>query len=97
MAVSTKHVVAQLPVLRGMAQAALASLRGKTNDDANAVPGPWIEEEMPPRPADLVRDYVRHTGGDPGWYKGTVPAHFFPQWAFPLAARALAELPYPLA
>jgi acyl dehydratase len=26
-----------------------------------------------------------------------VPAHFFPQWGFPLAARALAGLPYPLA
>jgi hypothetical protein len=96
MAVSTKHVVAQLPVLRGMAGVALASLRGKKGSGPIDVPGPWIEQEMPPRPADLVRDYVRHTGGDPAWYRGTLPAHFFPQWAFPLAARALAVLPYPL-
>jgi hypothetical protein len=96
MAVSTKHVVAQLPVLRGMAEAAFASFRGKSSAGAAELPGPWIEAEMPPRPADLVRDYVRHTGGDPAWYKGRLPPHFFPQWAFPLAARALAVLPYPL-
>jgi hypothetical protein len=36
-------------------------------------------------------------GGDPAWYRGTLPAHFFPQWGFPLAARALLGLHYPLA
>jgi len=96
MVVSAKHVMTQLPVLRGMVGVALASWRGKSNAEAISIPGPWIEEEMPPRPADLVREYVRHTGGDPAWYKGRLPAHFFPQWAFPLAARALTGLPYSL-
>jgi hypothetical protein len=62
-----------------------------------AGPGPWIEARLPPRPPQLVRDYIRHVGGDPAWYRGTLPAHFFPQWGFPLAARALLGLHYPLA
>jgi hypothetical protein len=51
---------------------------------------------LPPRPSALLRDYVRHVGGDPAWYRGRVPAHLFPQWAFPLVSRALAGTPYPL-
>jgi acyl dehydratase len=51
-------------------------------------------------PPALVRDYVRHVGGDPGAYLGrnppAVPPHLFPQWTFPLAARLLHDLPYPL-
>lgn len=96
MGVSTKHVLSQLPVLRGMGQAALASLMRRPASGIDAERGGWLEEELAPRPADLVRDYVRHVGGDPAWYRGRLPAHMFPQWGFPLAARALAVLPYPL-
>jgi hypothetical protein len=62
-----------------------------------AVPGPWFEAVLPARPEALIRDYVRHVGGDPAWYRGIVPAHLFPQWGFPLAAEALSKLHYPLA
>ncbi|MDI3282931.1 MaoC/PaaZ C-terminal domain-containing protein [Polyangium sp. 15x6] len=96
MGVSTKHVLSQLPVLRGMGQAALAALVRRPASGIDPERGGWLEEEIPPRPADLVRDYVRHVGGDPAWYRGRLPAHMFPQWGFPLAARALAVLPYPL-
>lgn len=44
-----------------------------------------------------MRDYLRHVGGDPAAYRGVVPPHLFPQWGFPLAARTLAGVPYPLA
>jgi len=44
----------------------------------------------------LVTDYVRHVGGDPSWYRGRVPASLFPQWGFPLQARTLLGVPYPL-
>ena len=49
------------------------------------------------RPLDraLVRDYVRHVGGDPRRYADTIPPHLFPQWGLPLAARALGD-GYPL-
>lgn len=52
---------------------------------------------VPPRPASLVKDYIRHVGGDPASYRGIVPAHMFPQWGFGLASRALEDIPYPLA
>lgn len=100
MSVSIRHVLSQGPVLRALSGVALAAVRQKGNGGAaraNAeVPGPWIEETIPPRPAELVRDYVRHVGGDASSYKSIVPAHLFPQWGFPLAARALAGLQYPL-
>jgi hypothetical protein len=43
-----------------------------------------------------VRDYLRHVGGNPEAYAGVLPPHLFPQWSFPLAAKTLAKLPYPL-
>ena len=52
---------------------------------------------MAPAPA-LVRDYLRHLGGgaDSSRNPSLVPAHLFPQWTFPLAARVLRGVPYPL-
>jgi hypothetical protein len=97
MGVSIRHVLAQGPVIAALGRVAASSLRGSRKGAAPAVPGRWIEAELPPRPEALVRDYVRHVGGDPAWYRGQVPPHLFPQWSFPLAARAMAGLPYPLA
>lgn len=96
MAVSIRHALAQGSVVAALGRAAWAGARRKAAGDAS-LPGPWIQATLPPRPEALVRDYVRHVGGDPAWYRGRVPAHLFPQWGFPLAARALAALPYPLA
>jgi hypothetical protein len=97
MSVSFRHVFAQGPVIAALGRAAASGLRGARHTQPAAVPGPWLEAELPPRPEALVRDYVRHVGGDPAWYRGLVPPHLFPQWSFPLAARALSALPYPLA
>jgi hypothetical protein len=90
--ISFKHVLSQGPVLRAMAVAAVVRPR---SDQATA-PGPWIESTLAPRPRDLVRDYLRAIGADPSWYRGRVPPHMFPQWGFPLAAKAMAGLPYPM-
>lgn len=98
MPVPLRHVLSQGPVLAAFGRAALSGLRSKPGASSGtpAAPGPWIEAELPPRPDALVRDYVRHVGGDPASYRGRLPAHLFPQWGSPLAARALAALPYPL-
>jgi hypothetical protein len=97
MATPIKHVFSQGPVIAAMGRAAFAGLRTKPGTStAFVAPGPWIEAQLPPRPDDLIRDYVRHVGGDPSAYKGRVPAHLFPQWGFPLAAKAMSALPYPL-
>ena len=99
MSVSNRHILEQGKVLRTLAGVGVKSLvhRPRSGGPLPSVPGPFIETELRPRSASLVRDYVRHVGGDPSWYQGTVPAHLFPQWGFPLAARAIEKLPYPLA
>jgi hypothetical protein len=100
MSIPLHHVLSQGPVLGALGRVALATLRPSKGVAARtlpATPGPWVEAELAPRPADLIRDYVRHVGGDPGWYRGVVPASLFPQWGFPLAARTLEGLPYPMA
>jgi hypothetical protein len=97
--VANRHIFQQLPVLaalgRTAAYAAIQKLQGPP-ERAPALPGPQIVEILPPRPGDLVRDYVRHVGGDAQAYRKTLPPHLFPQWGFALAARTLEGIPYPL-
>ncbi len=83
--------------LGGTALAALRQHLGHRPSTPLITPGPEIRATIPPRPKQLIRDYVRHVGGDPGSYRKTVPAHLFPQWGFPLAARTLVGIPYPMA
>lgn len=99
MSVSSRHLLEQGPVLRMLAMAGVSSLvrRAGPGGPRPSSPGPWVEAELPPRSEALVRDYVRAVGGDPSAYSGRIPAHFFPQWGLPLAARALSGAPYPLA
>jgi hypothetical protein len=62
------------------------------------LPGPALTERVTaPAPA-LVRDYLRHLGDGAEAHRdpATVPAHLFPQWTFPIAARVLRDVPYPL-
>lgn len=97
MSISLRHVLSQGPVLAALGRVAVSTLIRQQPSSAPTAPGPWIEAVLPPRPADLVRDYVRNVGGDPGWYRGVLPPSLFPQWGFPLAAETLAGLPYPMA
>lgn len=97
MAVSSFHVLQQGAVLRALGATAFASLLSKPGSAVPTTPGPWIEATLPPRDPELVRAYIKHVGGDPSAYKGTLPPHFFPQWGFGLAARTLVGIPYPLA
>lgn len=99
MSVSTKHVLQQGPVIASLAHTAIEALRqrmGHMPSQAPATPTPEVTATIAPRPRELVRDYVRHVGGDPAAYKHVVPAHLFPQWGFPMAAKSLEDLPYPL-
>ncbi len=96
MAVPIRYTLAHGPVLAALGRVAMSGLRKDKPTQAKAIPGPWIEARLPPRPAEIVRDYIRNVGGDPGWYRNRVPAHFFPEWGFPLGQRALEGLGYPL-
>lgn len=97
MAVSTKHVLQQGPVIKTLAGVAWAALRqGKDPSGTFQTPSEELIGTVEPLPPGLIKDYIRHVGGDPSAYKGLVPAHLFPQWAFPLASRTLKGVPYPL-
>ena len=73
--------------------------RGPPSTAAPRLPGPELMEQVSaPSPA-LVRAYARYLGisADGPRQAPSVPPHLFPQWTFPIAARALRPLPYPLA
>jgi acyl dehydratase len=100
MALPTKHIVHQGRVvasLGGTALSAVLQKYGLGKKGPLALPSPEIVAQIAPLPAELVKDYVKHVGGDPGAYKGVVPPHLFPQWGFPLAAKTLKGIPYPMA
>lgn len=98
MAIPARYILHQGPVLGALARAAFLSATGAAAGKGAApeVPGPVHSARIRPRPAALVRDYIRHVGGDPASYRGQLPAHLFPQWTFPYQARDLEGLPYPL-
>jgi len=101
MAVSNKYVLQQGPVIATLAGVAASAIRqqmggGPSSGAVPQTPGPEITMTVAPRSKELLRAYIRHVGGDPGAYRGQVPAHFFPQWGFPLASRTLEGLPYPM-
>jgi hypothetical protein len=100
MGVSSRHILAQGPMLRTLGGGAVSiwrQRRGNIPTTKPAMPGPEIRTTVPPRSPALVRDYIRNVGGDPASYRGLVPPHLFPQWAFPVIARTLEGIPYPLA
>ncbi|HEY8927021.1 MAG TPA: MaoC family dehydratase [Polyangia bacterium] len=73
--------------------------RPPTRGRAPRLPGPELVERVrAPSPA-LVRAYCRHLqiAADGPRDAPLVPPHLFPQWTFPLAARALRPLHCPLA
>lgn len=100
MGVSSRHILSHGPVLSALGRTALAGLFPPDHPapapDPASLPGPEISALVPPLPAELVRDFVLHLGGDPRSYRTQLPPHLFPQWAFPLAARTLEGLPYPM-
>lgn len=98
MAVPTRYILHQGPVLGAIARAAWVAVRssGRPNRPPAEIPGPEVSATISPRPEDLVRDYIKHVGGDPNAYRRQVPAHLFPQWIFPLQSRGLEGIQYPI-
>src|SRR5262245_3996267 len=102
MAVSSRHILHQAPVIAALGRSVIGAAMRRVRRDPGAhhrlpeLPPAEIVHTVSPRPASLVRDYIRHVGGDPAAYRGSVPPHLFPQWSFPVASRLLAGLPYPL-
>lgn len=101
MSVPSKYILHQGPVIGAFLQSAVgiakqSLIKNSAPKPEPAVPGPVFETTTAPLPNDLINDYAKHVGGDPAWYKRTVPAHLFPQWIFPISQKTLASLPYPI-
>src|ERR1700733_10612741 len=97
MAVPLKYALAHGPVIAALGRVAVSGPRKDKPAHATVVPSAGVGAKLPPRPSEIIRDYIRHVGGDPAWYRNRVPAHYFPEWGFPLGQRALEGLGYPLA
>ncbi len=95
MTVTPTHLFRQGPVIAALVRTA-RSARRPSGEASNGVPEKLVPlaDTVAPRHPDLIRDYVRHVGGNPSAYRGFVPPHLFPQWGFPLMSRLLEELPY---
>ncbi len=91
--VPRRHALRQGAVIRALLATGVAAMRSDRPSEI-ALPSPPRTQTVPPRSPELIRDYVRHCGGAPGWYRSTLPAHLFPQWGFPLLARNLHAIPY---
>lgn len=100
MSTPAKHILSQGPVLATLARTAVTALHRRhveaRPDTFPSTPGPELRQRIAKLPTSLVRDYIRHVGGDPSAYAGRVPHTMFPQWTFPLAAQTLRDLPVPL-
>lgn len=96
MSVPLKHLLQQGANLKTLGNVGLAALKKTPEGPLPELPGPLLEAELPPRPPQLVEDFIRWTGGDPKAWGGTLPPTLFPQWGFPLLGPALKGLPFPL-
>jgi len=97
MGVSLRHVLEQGPMLRTLGRTAVTAMtRLQTGRAKPTVPSPWISAEVAAPSPELVRAFVKTVGGDAASYRDELPPHLFPQWALPVASRALAGVPYPL-
>jgi hypothetical protein len=98
MGVPSRHILSQGPVLAALGRTLAGAVQQQVRPSKGVAhtPGPELNAQLPPLPRALLDDYVRYLGGDPRAYKGEVPPHLFPQWCFPVLARTLDGLPYPL-
>ncbi|MFT7582239.1 MAG: acyl dehydratase [Myxococcota bacterium] len=85
----------QIPVLKALGSSLLDAALGRKRP-ATAIPGPELVGLAAAHDHEHIQTYVAATGGDPGLYGDTVPAHMFSQWCYPTIWRSLAGIPYPL-
>ncbi len=99
MAVPTKFIAHQGPILAALGRTAFAALKQQavgSKPGPLVLPGPEVRRTVPPRSPALVKAYTRNVGGDPRVWARELPPHLFPQWGFGLASLTLESIPYPL-
>jgi len=97
MGVSNFHIFRQGPMLATLAQIATKTISrnlfSKTDVPLH-LPGPVITKQISPRSPELIKDYIKHVGGDPASYSGFLPPHLFPQWGIPVLTQTIPSNMY---
>jgi hypothetical protein len=92
MGVSNFHIFRQGKMIATLVKIAThkitRTLVSKT-DSSLKLPGPVISKHVPPRSPKLIKDYIKHVGGDPAYYSGYLPPHLFPQWGIPVLTQTI--------
>ncbi len=96
MSVSLRHARHQGSNLVTLGRIALGSL-GRRPTEQPSLPGPVFAATVPPLPAALRADFSRWCGAAPDAWGDEVPPWLFPQWGFPLLAKTLTGIPWPIA
>ncbi|MBQ48228.1 MAG: hypothetical protein CMP10_12420 [Zetaproteobacteria bacterium] len=96
MSVPILHIRHQFGCLATIGKAALSAMKKTDMDFSPAIPSEAVEDTIPPRHRFLIRDFVRHIGGEPEDYTNEVPPHFFPQWCVPTLSKTLQGIPWDL-
>jgi hypothetical protein len=96
MALPLRQIFRQGPVLAALGDAALSAVAGRFRATEPPAVGTTATATISAPPRDLVEEFIRRSGGDPASWRGVVPPHLFPHWGFPLTAKVLRGLPYPL-
>lgn len=92
---SLVHLFRQGPVVKALLRAVLFG-GNRPSGSLPQTPTAEIRRTVPPRNAEMVREYLRQVGGDAERYGDRLPPHLFPQWGFPIMAETLADIPYDL-
>ena len=96
MTVPLRHALHQRRNLATLGRIALGGLKRRP-PEAPALPGPRVEETVAPLAASLRGDFATWCGAQAGAWEREVPPWMFPQWGFPLLARTLDGIPWPVA
>lgn len=100
MRVPFSHIRHQGPVLgalgRTVVNAALQRF-GVGGDGLGTLPGPIHTAVVDPIAPQLVKDFVRWSGGETSVWRHQVPPTLFPHWAFPVFSQCLKGIDYPIA
>ncbi|MBW1878851.1 MAG: hypothetical protein JRJ84_10855, partial [Deltaproteobacteria bacterium] len=96
MSVRRAHILRQTPVIAALVRTAAVAAARKAGfpPKKQVLPGPTLTATVPPRSPELVKDYLRAVGAERSWYRGVLPPHLFPHWAFPLLSKTLTDIPY---
>jgi hypothetical protein len=97
MGVSNFHIFRQGPMIATLARIATRTITQSLfsqTDTPLKLPGPVLTKHVPPRSPELIKDYIKHVGGDPALYSGSLPPHLFPQWGIPILTQTIPSNKY---